>query len=59
MEEAIKKILEQKTPKEALKEIAEAVKKLFKLADEQDRMDFVVNMIGDAGKDNIAGMVHL
>lgn len=57
--ESLYQFLEQMSPKEALAVITEAVNMIFQHADEKDRLDFAMGLIGDAGKDKIASMVNL
>lgn len=56
---SLQQIVDKLEPEEALKEIAVIIKKLFPLLEEQARLDFVMNLIGDAGSDKISSMVHL
>ena len=56
---SLQQIVETLEPQEALKEMAAIIKKLFPLLEEQSRLDFVVNLIGDAGSDKISSLVHL
>jgi hypothetical protein len=46
-------------PEAALEEIGAALKKLLPAVSEENRLDFVVNLIGGAGDDKVASMVHL
>ena len=55
----IQQIANDMLPEKALKEIAVVTKRLFALLDEKDRLDFVMNLIGDAGTDKVASLVHL
>ena len=55
----LQQIIDQLAPEEALKEMAVIIKKLFPLLEEQARLDFVVNLIGDAGSDKVSSLVHL
>jgi hypothetical protein len=56
---AIKELLARLAPEAALKEIGAALKKLLPMVSEADRLDFVVSLIGGAGDDKVASMVHL
>ncbi len=56
---SLQQIVDKLEPEEALKEMAAIIKKLFPLLEEQARLDFVVNLMGDAGSDKISSMVHL
>ena len=47
------------TPEKALIEIGAALKKILPLVADEDRLNFVVNLIGGAGDDQVASMVHL
>ena len=55
----IQQIAEDMSPETALKEIAMVAKRLFSLLDEKARLDFVMDLIGDAGTDKVASLVHL
>ena len=55
----IQERLERMTPEKALKEIEAALKKVLPLVTDEDRLNFVVNLIGGASDDKVASMVHL
>jgi hypothetical protein len=55
----LRELLQRVTPSQALAEIAGALKDLLPLVTEADRLDFVVNLVGSAGDDKVASMVHL
>ena len=55
----IQESLDRMTPEKALAEITAALKKLLPLVTDEDRLDFVVNLIGGASDDQVASMVHL
>jgi hypothetical protein len=55
----IEDTLDRLAPEEAVAEIALALKKLLPLLTEEARLNFVVNLIGGAGDDKVASMVHL
>jgi hypothetical protein len=55
----IQEILEGMSPAQALPELAEALKKILPLVSEEDRLNFVVNLVGGAGDDKVTSMVHL
>jgi hypothetical protein len=46
-------------PEAALAEIGMALKKLLPAVSEENRLNFVVNLIGGAGDDKVASLVHL
>ena len=46
-------------PEAALVEIGAALKKLLPTVSEENRLNFVVNLIGGAGDDKVASLVHL
>ena len=46
-------------PEAALEEIGTALKKLLPMVSEENRLNFVVNLIGGPGDDKVASMVHL
>jgi len=56
---SLQQIVDTLEPREALSEMAAIIKKLFPLLEEQARLDFVVNLIGDAGSEKISSLVHL
>jgi hypothetical protein len=55
----IQEILARMAPEAALDEIGTALKKLLPTVSEENRLNFVVNLIGGAGDDKVASMVHL
>jgi hypothetical protein len=55
----IQERLDRMTPERALTEIGAALKKILPLAPDEDRLNFVVNLIGGASDDQVASMVHL
>ena len=59
MKAGIDEFLEGLAPAEALPAIAGALKKILPLVREEDRLNFVVNLVGGASDDKVASMVHL
>ena len=59
MKTGIQELLAQMAPEAALDEIGRALKKLLPTVTEENRLNFVVNLIGGAGDDKVASMVHL
>ena len=55
----IQELLARMAPEAALEEIGTALKKLLHAVSEENRLNFVVNLIGGAGDDKVASMVHL
>ncbi len=55
----IKKILESMAPSQALAEIGGALQQILPLVTAEDRLSFVVHLLGGAGDDKVASMVHL
>jgi hypothetical protein len=55
----IQELLARMAPEAALDEIGMALKKLLPTVSEENRLNFVVNLIGGAGDDKVASMVHL
>lgn len=55
----IKKILAGLAPPQALAEIGGALQQILPLVTPEDRLNFVVQLIGGAGDDKVASMVHL
>ncbi len=55
----IREILECMAPAQALAEIAGALKNILPLVTEEDRLGFVVHLIGGTGDDKVASLVHL
>jgi hypothetical protein len=55
----IQELLDHMTPEKALTQIGAALKKILPLVTEEDRLNFVVNLIGGASDDQVASMVHL
>lgn len=46
-------------PQEAASALALVIKGLFPLLDEDARIRFVMNLIGDSGDDKVTSLVHL
>lgn len=59
MRSRIQEMLERLEPKQAMDEIAAALEKLLPLLPEEERLNFVVQLIGGADDDKVASMVHL
>ena len=55
----IQERLDLMTPEKALIKIGAALKKILPLVTDEDRLNFVVNLIGGASDDQVASMVHL
>jgi hypothetical protein len=55
----IQKLLESMDPSQAVPEIAEVLKKILPLVTDEDRLNFMVNLIGGESSDKVASMVHL
>ncbi len=55
----MREILDRMAPAQALAEVAGALKIILPLVTEEDRLNFVVNLIGGASDDKVASMVHL
>ncbi len=55
----IQERLDRMTPDKALKEVEGALKKILPLVTDEERLNFVVNLIGGRGDDKVASMVHL
>jgi len=55
----VRKIFESMEPEQAMAEIAEVVKQLFSHVGNEARMNFIYKLVGDAGDEKVASMVHL
>jgi hypothetical protein len=55
----VQDLIDGMEPERALAEIGAALKKVFPLVADEDRMNFVVNLVGSTGDDKISSMVHL
>ena len=55
----IQELVKSMEPEEAASAIALALKDLFPLLDDDARLRFVVELIGDSGDDEVASLVHL
>ena len=55
----IQELLERLTPEAALSEIAAALPKLLSAVSEEARLEFVKQIVGGAGDDKVASLVHL
>lgn len=55
----IQELVNKMEPQEAASAIAFILKDLFVLLDEDARIRFVMNLIGDSGDDKVTSLVHL
>jgi hypothetical protein len=55
----MERIIDGMEPKEAVAEMTEALKKLLPLLDEDERIRFFMNLVGESSGDNVSSMVHL
>ncbi len=55
----IQQIVDRMDPEEAASAIARVLKELFPLLDDEARMKFVMNLVGESGEDKVASLVHL
>ena len=55
----LQQLVNEMDPEEAAAEIAVLMKKLFSLLGEKTRLEFVMNIIGDADNEKVGGLVHL
>ena len=55
----IQEILDRMAPDQALSQMAAALKKLFPLISGEEQLNFLANLLSDAGDDKVASMVHL
>jgi len=55
----IKELVNNMEPQEAASVLAFAIKNLFPLLDENTRIRFVMDLIGDSGDEKVSSMVHL
>jgi len=58
-EQEIIQTLEKMTPKEAVSSLGTIVKKVFRLLDDEARLDFLKEVVGEAAEDKVSSMVHL
>ncbi len=56
---SLQQLVDELPPERVIREIAGVVKKLFPLLEEESRVSFVMNLIGDTGNDKVASLVHL
>lgn len=55
----ITKIVGHLDPEDAAIQMAAALNRLLPLLDEEARTRFIMNLLGEAGKDKVSSMVHL
>lgn len=55
----IQELVKNMEPEKAALAIALALKDVFPLLDEDARLRFVMDVVGDEGGDKVAGLVHL
>ncbi len=56
---SLQQLIDGMPPKKAIKEISGILKKIFPLLGESDRLNLVMNLIGDTGQDKVSSLVHL
>jgi len=54
----IQELVNYLEPQEAASALAIAIKDLFPLLDEDARIKFVMDLIGDSGEDKVSSLVH-
>jgi len=57
--EEMKKIIDGMEPREAVAKMTDALKRLLPMLDEDERIHFFMNLVGESGEDNVSSMVHL
>jgi hypothetical protein len=57
--EKIQSLVNSMEPQEAASALASVIKDLFPLLDEDARIRFVMNLIGDSGDEKVSSLVHL
>lgn len=55
----IQEIIDRMGPEAALNRLGVVLRGLFSQVNEELRLNFVVNLIGEAGADKVASLVHL
>lgn len=55
----IQELVNNMEPQEAASALAFVIKDLFPLLDEDTRIKFVMDLIGDSGDDKVSSLVHL
>lgn len=55
----LQSLINDMEPQEAVSALSIIIKNLFPLLDEDVRIRFVMNLIGDSGDDKISSLVHL
>ncbi len=55
----ILKIISNMNPEEAAAQTAVALKQLMPLLGDEERTQFIMDIIGDNGRDKVSSMVHL
>ncbi len=53
------RIFDGMEPREAVAEITNTLKRLLPLLDEDERIHFFTNLVGESGGDKVSSMVHL
>jgi hypothetical protein len=54
----IQKIVDRMDPEEAIAEVTPVLRKLLSVVQEEVRIEFMADLIGEAGEDKVASMVH-
>lgn len=58
-EREIVQIFEKMSPKEAVSSLKTVVQRVFRFLDDDARLDFLKDVVGEAAEDKVSSMVHL
>ena len=58
-EQEIIQKLEKMSPKEAVSSLGTVVKGVLRFLDDEARLDFIKDVVGEAAEDKVSSMVHL
>lgn len=58
-EQEIVQTFEKMSLEEAVSSLGTVVKRVFRFLDDEARLDFLKDVVGEAGEDKVSSMVHL
>jgi hypothetical protein len=58
-EREIIQILEKMSPREAVSSLGSIVKTVFRILDDDARLEFLKDVVGETAEDKVSSMVHL
>jgi hypothetical protein len=58
-EQEMVRVFEKMSPKQAVSSLGTIVKRVLRFLDDEARLDFIKDVVGEAAEDKVSSMVHL